>query len=449
VSKQKPPTFPPSGGGGTPANCATKPCGCKPGAAVVKIAVKIKATPALTARPGTPPPADHTFDCTETAEAFPPDKSLVAMRGDLQEVELKATVQPADTPVWWDVRRAPDDNAAVGGASDLPTLSIDGSDHTKAKLKLDQKGSFFVRAFADCSGSQAFVAGSSFRLLPTVLVDATLVVDNSVTHTAHINPTIGGGSVNLSTGSFNIANPNTEAIHMNVTADVVSGGADGRRLLDRAFAGWINNESQNENIRASYSGGHSRFSVFASNRGAATGPGRTFLPGNPAPVLVPPSLLDSGRPGAGTGGETATLTSSRIRTRTPQAVGQRWLIEAIDSPGDSAPLVHPHAPFAARIQRYHFELHFSAFLSFWTNRSGSAGATGDPADRVYAVLRSFNWDMLGEWTIDAANNLSNVTPMSVTISGAQTNVPLVEAHRGGGEVRPPTGLSLLANDATT
>jgi len=161
-------------------------------------------------------------------------------------------------------------------------------------------------------------------------------------------------------------------------------------------------------------------------------------------------LLDSGRGSAGTGGETATLTRSRIRSRTDQAIGQRWIVESIDSPGDSAPLRHP-APHHARLQRYHFELHFSAFLSFWTNRTSTADATGDPADRIYLCARSYNWDMLGEWTVGPApgNAITEVTAISVTISGQQTHNPLNENHNVNCEVRPPTGLSLLANDGRT
>jgi hypothetical protein len=63
-------TPPSSGSGGTPAACTTAAC-CKSSTAIDKIAVKVKATPALTARPGATAPADHDFECTETAEAFP------------------------------------------------------------------------------------------------------------------------------------------------------------------------------------------------------------------------------------------------------------------------------------------------------------------------------------------------------------------------------------------
>jgi hypothetical protein len=407
--------------------------------------MKVKATPRLTARAGHAAPNDHDFESTERAETFAADKTAVLMRGSLPDVELEAEVTPADVPVAWDVKRATDDAAALGAGK--PTVTADGGNDKKAKLKTNETGSFYVRVFGDCHGDGKYTPDKGMMLLPVVLVEAALVADNSATHTAHINPAVAGGRFSLRTGSFNIGAPNTEAIHMNATADVRSGGPDGRRLLDRVFAGWINNERANEDIRGSYAGAHAVFSVFASNRASATGAGRTFVPGDPAPVLVAPPLLDSGRGGAGTGGETATLTRSRIRSRTDRAVGQRWIVESIDSPGDSAPMTHP--AHGTRLQRYHFGLSFSAFLSFWTNRTGAAGATGDPADRRYACLRSYNWDMLGEWTVDAANNITVATAMSVTMSGKSTHNPLAENDDAGCEVRPPTGLSLLANDGRT
>lgn len=465
--------------------------------AITDIKAKIKSTPRLTARAGRANPADYNFTSTETAEAMAVGKCLVLMKGKLQDVDLEATVSPATTPIGWDVKRAGDDSAKLGKAT--PTVTRDGGNFRKATLKTDERGSFYVRAFGDCKGTNKFQASEAFRLLPLVLVEAKLHRSRSRTHTGHITATVGGGSFRLRTGSFNIAAPNTEAIHMNATVDVVSGGPNGRRHLDRVFAGWINNERANENIRASYAGPHSRFSIFASNRTSATGAGNTFIPGDPAPALVAPPLLDSGRGSPGTGGETATLTRSRVKSKTNRSLGQRWIVESVDSPGDSAPLTHPH--FGTALNRYHFELFFSTALAFWTNVSGVSGASGDIADRVYAVIQDYHWDMRGEWTVSALGVVTNVTPMSVAISGPRKatkpynagavtaanaavggkkltnkrkdrakrktwmdayekgggavtgrNVihdPAFEAHDVNCEVRPPTGLSLLANDGRT
>lgn len=421
-------------------------------AAVDKIAVKVKATPALTARAGAVAPADHDFDCAETAEAFPAAKSLVLIRGDMQEVELQATVRPADAPMWWDVRRASDDHASLGGATDLPTLTVDGADHSKAKLRLDNKGAFFVRVFTDCDGSHNFDPGSAFRLLPTVLVDVTLHADNTVASAGSFAASVAGGNVRINTGSFNIANVrsgvDTAAIYMNAAVDVKSGGPDGRRLLDCVFAGWINN--LRSTIRSGqYAGAHVSQLVLATNRAAATGAGNTFNPGDPAPVPPTMPVLDSGRSPHGIGGETATLTQSRALNadKVNQAVGQRWRVEAVDSPGGGQGLGHPNFPGA--LNRVHHEDNFTAFLGFWTNRGKTAGATADPSNRVYAAIRTYQWRVLGEWTVGAAPGfaLTVATAPSVTTSAVSTISPAREAHRANCEVRAPNIFDLLAVDA--
>lgn len=422
-------------------------------AEVDKIAVKVKATPALTARPGAVAPADHDFDCTETADAFPVANSLVAIRGNMQDVELKATVRPAATPVWWDVRRAPDDAAGVGGAGALPSIAVDGGDNTICALKLDNKGSFFVRAFSDC-GIHAFDAQSAFRLLPVVLIDVTLNTDNTVTSTAAFTATTSPGSVRINTGSFDIANVRAgvvqAAIYMNATVDVVSGGADGRRLLDCVFAGWINN--LRSTIRSgNYAGGHVSQLVLATNRAAATGGSNTFKPGDPAPTPPGFPILDTGRTPHGTGGETATLTTSRALAadRVDQAIGQRWRVEAVDSPGGGQGMAHPNFPGA--LQRVHHEDNFTAFLAFWTNRAKVSGASADPCNRVYGASRTFQWQVIGEWTVGAAPGfaLTVVTAPAVTPTGAASITPASDASRAGCEVIAPNIFDLLATDART
>jgi hypothetical protein len=165
-------------------------------------------------------------------------------------------------------------------------------------------------------------------------------------------------------------------------------------------------------------------------------------------------LLDTGRPSPGTGGDTATLTRSRIRTRlnlrsaaAPVAVGQRLLVEAVDSPGDGEGANHPGFP-AAQLIRFRFGLDFGAFLCFWTNISAASGPTGDPADRLYSALRQVNWRLRGEWTINPGTGaIAVVTAPTTTITGSTTFTPLARAAATPAEVRSPTGLSLLARNA--
>jgi hypothetical protein len=446
-----------------------------------RLEVKIPATPAHRARlgnspvaehvirRGTTPAPDHTNYDVDTATNPP----LVLLANSVQSASplaLSVQIEPAGVAVLWSIQRdtrpAPhgDDAKVIArSANALPTLTPDGGNPLHATLLADAAGTFHIRPFIDCNGNGTFngldAAGATidrepFIIMNLVLVDVSLHQDNSVTHGANMVAAAAGGAVGVQSGAFDITIPAGEAIHMAALVDVVGGGGNGRRGLGQVFAGWINNESANEDIAGSYVDStvappqnHRNFSVFASNRAAATGgvPNNpNFRPGDPAPVTVAPPLLDSGRGAAGTGGNSATLTSSRVRTRTDTAIGQRWLVEAIDSPGDGEGPTHPGFA-AARLVRFRFHLDFLASLCFWTNRSGTINVTGDPCDRLYVVLRQFTWRMRGEWTISPAGVLAVVTAPSITISGATTSSPPAPAASTV-EVRFPTGLSLLARD---
>ena len=92
-----------------------------------------------------------------------------------------------------------------------------------------------------------------------------------------------------------------------------------------------------------------------------------------------------------------------------------------------------------------FKIPFRANLCLWTNRSGNVG---DVAERSYGVLRSYKWDMLGVWSIDAANNITVVTPMSIPISLGAALRKTRSLSRRTRPVRsgPPTALSLVRHD---
>lgn len=446
-----------------------------------RLEARIPATPAKRARMGNSPGAAHVLrrgttaapDRTNYDVDFTANPPLVLFRDAVQAaapMALSVQVQPAGVPVRWSVQRdtrpAPDgDDAGVIALSPnpLPTLTPDGGDPLKATLLADAVGSFHLRPFIDANGDAAFQgddAGGAridrepFIIMNLVFLNVALFRDDSIARSANMVAALtGAGGITVTSGAFAIAAPAGEAIHMNVLADVVGGGGDGRRGLNRAFAGWCNNESANEDIAGTFTDttvapavNHRSFTVFASNLAASTGGNNTFIPGDPAPALVAPALLDSGRaPGPGTGGDTATLTSSRIRTRTNQALGQRWRVEAIDSPGDGDGPTHPGFP-AATLSRFRFHLDFRAYACFWTSISGGSGATGVACCRVYSVLHEFRWRMRGEWTI-AGGVLGVVTAPAVTISGRTTHNPMVAAAGTDAEVRFPTGLNLLGRDA--
>jgi hypothetical protein len=170
---------------------------------------------------------------------------------------------------------------------------------------------------------------------------------------------------------------------------------------------------------------------------------------HPAPAVIPPPLLDSGRGAtAGTGGDSATLRTSQIRPpRGVRPLGQRWIVEAVDSPGDGDYGTHPLIG-TAQLTAFRFGLSFSSFLAIWTNTTAVSGPTDDPADRAYAVLLRVNWSQNGQWTITPATGaIAIVTAPTTAITGRRQTSPAVAASTVGAEVRRPVATDSLARDA--
>ncbi|HKP97057.1 MAG TPA: OmpA family protein [Fibrobacteria bacterium] len=435
---------------------------------------EVPSTPARTGRAGSPgnsPVPKHDFTratganlaAQECSVDFVTNPPLVLVEGSVlvaDPVKLSVEVEPAGVPVLWsvlrDTRPAPyGDNANIVALSPkpAPTRVENG---LNATLLTDAVGSFHIRPFVDCNGSAQFDEKPDiepFIVMNLVLVRVSFFRDNSVARSANMVaiPT-GGGGIRLQPGPFNVNAPAGDEMFMGVEADLVGGGGDGRRGCDAVFAGWVNTMPGGQNVIGTYNDtgvtpSQVRTSklVFVSNTAAIGGPGRTFVqdPPNPVPILLSPDFLDTGRAGKGSGGDTACLSQSRIKSRTNLPVGSRLIIEAVDSPSLGVPGTHARFP-TAKLTQYHFELHFRAFLCFWT---GSQGAGPDAANRLYSVLRQVDWNMLGEWTIDAAGAITTVTAPNVNISGSTTFNPTVAAIATPVETRPPTALDSVAFDA--
>ena len=298
-------------------------------------------------------------------------------------------------------------------------------------------------------------------VLNLVLGRVTLRQDNTVPRSANFAvAAVAGGGIRVRSGEvpFNIATPERAALHMNAQVDVVTGGSNGRRDIASFFGGWINNEVAVETIQGTYTDATvtpnqvlRTPSLFVSNVTAATLPtqtGRAFAPTDPAPAILAVPLLDTGRtPGAGTGGDSATLTRSRIRSRTNRPLGERWIVESIDSPGDGDGGTHPRVA-AARLTAFNFGLTFGAFLAVWTNSTGVSGPTGDPADRAYAVVRRLTWVQNGRWAINPGTGaITEVVRPATTVRSSVTTSPAVAARTTGVEVRAPVATDSIARDA--
>ena len=434
----------------------------------------VPGTPPNTARLGNGPVAAQVF--TVGANGFDEDPTVNAPLPLVENsivaatpVALSVTVAPAGTPVSWGAQRASGIPAANGGddaasivalhAATAPTVRVRPGNDRQATLLTDNTGTFHVRPFVDCNGNNAFdhkIDREPNMVLNLVLGRATLFLDSSVTHSNFVVAGTAGGGISLASGAFNIANPGTAAIHMNAQVDVVTGGANGRRIIGQFFGGWFNNVVAATLFTPTYTDAgppvvtHPEPFVFCSNGAAATGPGGEFIPVDPAPALVAPPILDSGRGAPGTGGDSSALGQSRIRNRTNQAVGERWIVEAVDSPGVPAGLVgggHPVVA-AARLTDFLTRLRFACHLTVWTNLTSASGPTGDPADRLYAVLDRVVWQMDGQWTVNPAGGaVAQVVAPTTVISAQVRTSPAVAVVGTAEEVRPPAAVPLAVKDA--
>jgi hypothetical protein len=133
---------------------------------------------------------------------------------------------------------------------------------------------------------------------------------------------------------------------------------------------------------------------LVTNKQDATGSFSTlpvFLSGFAAPIDAALPLLDTNKLTAGTGGDSSVpATQARIGTTTDLALGQRKLIEFVDSPAAVFPDRHPGwITFA--LTQVDLNLNFGGSLTLWTNASG---AIGRPATWLIEYMLS-SWNSLG------------------------------------------------------
>jgi hypothetical protein len=431
-------------------------------------------SPANATAAGLAAPADHVFQSAALSRDFAINVPLVLMRNAQPDIALRVTSAPAGLPIRWQAIRNELDHGGLGTATDVPALAPDPRNVKRAKLKAGAKGSFRIRAYIDCNDTNQYedlIDREPSIPLNLVLANAALVKDDSAGNAGgvagNLTTAIGASFINITNGLW--ANPpltstdlKQAGMGMKITADVTGGGADGLLGLDKVFSGLVN-MVKNRDVIGTYRDTtvapptvHLWKFIAASNAAAATGgvaPSNFFQPGDPAPVLYKLPLLDTGRPSAGTGGETATMSRSAPHTSAAEAVGQRWTIQCIDSPGMSFRFLHPANP-NAWLSKIHYHYDFIACFCFWTNVSTSRGATGDPADRLYSVLRIVDWRVVGDWNVAFAGvppapTLTVATPHKVKVPSRKTISPIGRAQDNGVEVRGPSGIQIAVWDGSS
>jgi hypothetical protein len=431
-----------------------------------KITATVQPTPTLNAANGaamTPAvgaPATHTHTSTSYSEDFATNIPLVLMRNSQPNVALVLTAAPAGLPIAWDAPRNPLDHAKLGSAKETPTLTPAANVYNAA-LNTNNKGSFRIRPYIDCNGSKTYSPGEPSMPMNLILFDATIVADRSKaqTNAALYRATISAaGTVSIPNGSWTGGLANA-GMAMDLEVIVTGGGADGRLGIDgtrRVFAGLINMTTALD-IHADYEIAgppvvvHTMPWALVSNKASATGTlfGQPlFKPADTAPVLLTQPLLDSGQTNAGTGGNTACMRSSKVVIDPVNpAVGQRWKIQCMDSPGGSFPRRHPSYA-TAEIRRIVYDVSFRACFCFWTNVSGAeaavdAAAVDAVANRLYTVIRIDEWRAWGAWTASfpaAGPTLTETTTHKIRITNRRSISPMGRAEDNGVEVRPPTGI---------
>jgi hypothetical protein len=393
-------------------------------------------------------------------------------------------VEPAavNVPVSWSARRdwrpAPngdhDDIVALyGNADNAPTVTQDGGNPLKATLIADAVGSYFVRAFVDCNGSGEYedyvprdanagqrIDREPFLLLPLLLIRVQGIENTSRARQANVRlnpaaPTSGTG-VGVSTGNF--AGGATAGCHCRGKVKLIGGGRDGVRGINRVFAGWINNETQ-ETAVSEYRDipagiNRIRQSVFSPTPAhgvfqVITAPGAAYTP-QALPVLDCTNFGNEGTGGnraVGTEGAPGPPAINRNVAQPAGELGRTFMVQMWDSPGDNCPPAH-ESYAGRRLVRYRFNLDFRCDLVFWTNSSATQSPTTHPACRLYSRVYTNSWHIVLEINFNAAGNAVMTTPLGITLTKDNPDDAFAVPVEGTNlEVRFPIGLRLLLVDA--
>jgi hypothetical protein len=254
-------------------------------------------------------------------------------------IELRATSAiPGGGALAVQMVRAADDEGTLPGRGANPLPTWNPANPAAISLLLDAVGSFHVHAFIDVDGTGAPSNANPSVCINLVIAQATTVNDQSVATSAHAACDVLGNDIVLRTHGHNELTfgylggspdngPDLVPLHLKTTIHVVGGGPDGRRGLDRVFAGWINNVLD-DMAEASYSNGprdahYSTFVAYVHDDSAGTFTEQR--PSAAAPVLDKREDAGSG------GGGTACLARSAPRKTVlaaalpKSAFGPQWV----------------------------------------------------------------------------------------------------------------------------
>jgi hypothetical protein len=486
----------------------------------------IPSTPAMTNRAGNSPVARHTYSIAAPAagqndfdEDYATNAPLVLIENAIRsadQVNLSVTVAPPLVPVRWavirDRRTAPNgDHADVIGLSgnkEAPTVAVHGIGLTNRMLA-DAVGSFHICPFVDCNGSGHFdfmekngarIDREPFIMMNLVLVRVQGFKNDSVGQPVNCRPitpapqtaaNFAGFTTNSGGGTW--TGP-TSGWHADATVEVIGGGNDGLRGLDRVFGGWIQHIFLND-IRTVYNLPPPPAPPPPAPRPAALAPRShqyAFISNLPNNVnfgnyhyirtgetalnaadggwcLTTPPLLDNAPildvspfGNEGTGGDSAVGSTSFQGGTTgahgggypapilrPSGIGQRWQREMWDAPGIGCRSTHISA--GGTLASFRFHLGFRTDLCFWTSTDRVPDPTvNGAANRLYVSVYKCTWtpDFLIDFHPGTGVGTVKTAPkIKVTKEKSASNGRATPVDGLGLETRSPFALAWYAVDA--
>jgi hypothetical protein len=137
-----------------------------------------------------------------------------------------------------------------------------------------------------------------------------------------------------------------------------------------------------------------------------------FLPGGTPPLLWALPLLD-GPLTAGGGGSTSGMPDSGQTFIQALAYGNRYQIEAVDSPAAPYPNFHP--AFENALTQFQMVIGFQAYLLVWASSNDAGAATNTIADRTYSLLASQPWSISAIYSVSGSGVITDVGTPTVTL----------------------------------
>jgi len=483
-----------------------------------KLAADVPSTSAVTNRAGNSPVARHAWKIADPApgpndfdEDYTANKPIVLLENsilDKDRIKLSVAIEPAGVPVRWavirDRRPAPDgdhtDVIALKDNSEAPTLGSNAEGLTNT-LIADAVGSFHICPFVNCNDGTTFefmakdgtrIDREPFIMMNLVLVRVQGVTNDSKGQKANCSPFPAAGQTSANFGGFTTSSSGGGAWtgansgwHADAKVDVIGGGKDGTRGLDKVFGGWIQHIFLN-NIRADYNlpppppgrPGRSHKYAFISNLPDNTHYGQYHYIGaaeaalsaadaalcvKTGPVIDASPILDvSPFGGEGTGGDSAVGSTGfqggttgnhggGYPAATPRPIGQRWQREMWDAPGIGCRRRHISA--GGTLAHFRFNLGFRTDLCFWTNTDAKPDPTANGvANRLYVSVYTCTWTPDFEINFHATTGVGTIaTPAKITVTKANSapNGRAAPVDGLGLETRSPFALAWYAVDART